>query len=451
MRIPLLLLAMMMLALPRPVAAQAPVETGDRPALIHHVVLVELGGPEEAAELIADCDRLLPGIPQVRTYWRGTPFDMGRDAVRRDYSVGIGLAFASQADYEAYLADPRHQELVAEWRPRWRSLRIFDTGDPGTPATGWRDLGEPIPLFDGRTLAGWTPFVPGGDGSTWSVAEGEIRCSGSPAGYLATDATYENFELTFEWRWDPTAGAGNSGVLLRVGDEDGVWPRSIEGQLFSGSAGDIWNIGEVPMRTAASRTEGRRTAKARPSSEKPIGEWNRYRIVMDRGDLELWVNGVLQNTASDCEIRPGRIALQSEGAPIAFRNIVVRPIAGRPLEAAEHGDSHAHGDASATARTLRGSVTYRERMALPEGSTISVSIVPLPTGRPLHTETSQVEGQVPLRWSITFDAALLEEGADYGIAVVLRQGLRPLFTTPAPVPLAEAEGRNLLLVQPAGR
>jgi hypothetical protein len=448
MRIPLLLLAVL-LRWPAPATADATADSGDRPVLIHHVVLVELGSSEEAAEMIADCDRLLPAIPEVRNYWRGTPFEMGREAVRSDYSVGIGMAFASAADYEAYLADPRHEELVAKWRPRWRSSRIFDVGDPGSPAAGWRSLGEPVPLFDGRSLAGWTPFVPGGDGSTWSVVDGEIRCSGSPAGYLATDGVYESYELTLEWRWDPAAGAGNSGVLLRVAEADQVWPRSIEAQLFSGNAGDIWNIGEVPMRSEPSRTSGRRTAKAQPSSEKPIGEWNRYRIVMDRGDLELWVNGVLQNTASECEVRPGRIALQSEGAPIAFRNIVVRPIEGRSLHADGHDDLD--GSADAGKRTVLGSASYRERIALPEGATISVSLVPLPAGTPLHTENVRVEGQVPLSWTLTFDPAILEEGVEYGIAVVLRHGMRPLFITPSPVPLAEAEGRNLLLVQPSGR
>lgn len=430
-------------------SGRSPVELGDRAVLIHHVVLVDLEDPAAAAELIADCDRLLPAIPAVRDYWRGTHFGIGRPSVQSDYSVGLGVTFASRADYEAYLVDPRHEELVAKWRPRWRSARIFDIGDPGSPAAGWRSLGEPIPLFDGASLAGWTPFVPGGDGSTWRVEDGEIRCSGSPAGYLATNELFESFELTLEWRWEPQSGGGNSGVLLRVAEEDRVWPRSIEGQLHSGDAGDIWNIGEVPMQPEPSRTSGRRTAKARASSEKPIGEWNRYRIVIDRGELELWVNGVLQNTASQCEVRPGRIALQSEGTPIAFRNVVIRPIEGRPLHA--HGHDDLHGSAAAAARTVNGSVSYRERIALPEGSTIAVSIVPLPAGSPLHTETFRVEGQVPLPWSVTFDPSLLEDGVEYGIAVVLRHGMRPLFTTPSPVPIAEADGRNLLLVQPSGR
>lgn len=115
-------------------------------------------------------------------------------------------------------------------------------------------------------------------------------------------------------------------MLLRVQAPDTVWPKSIEAQLESRNAGDIWNIGEFPMNAEKSRTDGRHTAKALPCNEKPIGEWNRYRIRLDGGDLELEVNGEVQNRAKWCDVVPGKIALQSEGAAIEFRNVVLRPI-----------------------------------------------------------------------------------------------------------------------------
>lgn len=185
-------------------------------------------------------------------------------------------------------------------------------------------------LFDGRTLDGWKVFVPeGADGSsTFTVKDGVLVCTGQPAGYIATTEQFESFELELEWRFDPQKGAGNSGVLLRVDEKDQVWPRSIEAQLHSGNAGDIWNIGEVPMTVDPARTDGRRTRKMEASSEKPLGEWNKYRITLDAGKLELRVNGVLQNSAVACEVRKGRIALQSEGAHIEFRNIKLRPLGG---------------------------------------------------------------------------------------------------------------------------
>lgn len=186
---------------------------------------------------------------------------------------------------------------------------------------------RPQSLFDGTSLAGWKAFSGDANASAaWSVRDGTIVCEGQPIGYLVTEASFESFELTLEWRFDPTKGAGNSGVLLRVQGPDKVWPKSIEAQLESRSAGDIWNIDAVPMKVDAGRTEGRRTKKEHETNERPLGEWNRYRILLDGGRLELYVNDLLQNVATDVEVKPGRIALQSEGAHIEFRKIEIRKI-----------------------------------------------------------------------------------------------------------------------------
>ena len=98
---------------------------------------------------------------------------------------------------------------------------------------------------------------------------------------------------------------------------------------MSQNAGDIWNIDAFPMLVESDRTSGRRTVKLLPSNEKPLGEWNHYRIRLVGGDLEMWINGVLQNSATWCEEIPGVIALQSEGAVIAFRNVQIRELVGK--------------------------------------------------------------------------------------------------------------------------
>jgi hypothetical protein len=186
---------------------------------------------------------------------------------------------------------------------------------------------QPIRLFDGSTLSGWTVFSPdGGADRVWTAVDGRLVCAGQPIGYIATERSFTDFELTLEWRFDPEKGAGNSGVLLRVQEPDRIWPTSVEAQLHSDNAGDIWNIGEFPMWTDPARTEGRRTRKRGDSSEKPLGEWNRYRIVLDGGTMLLYVNDVLQNEATGIRVVPGRIALQSEGAHIEFRNIELREL-----------------------------------------------------------------------------------------------------------------------------
>jgi hypothetical protein len=196
-------------------------------------------------------------------------------------------------------------------------------GAGGAAADGWR------PLFNGTDTSGWTMFLPdpkADPAKTWSVKDGVLRCEGKPVGYIRTNEQFTSFELELDWRFDPARGPGNSGVLLRVQAPDKVWPKSVEAQLQSQSAGDIWNIDAFTMMVDMARTDGRHTEKANPTNEKPLGGWNHYRIVLDGGKLELWVNGLLQNTAIDVQAIPGTIALQSEGAYIEFRDIRIRPL-----------------------------------------------------------------------------------------------------------------------------
>ena len=100
----------------------------------------------------------------------------------------------------------------------------------------------------------------------------------------------------------------------------------MEAQLESRHAGDIWNIGDFPAKVDAARTQGRHTIRMGECNEAPLGVWNRYRIVMNGGRLEMYVNGELQNVATDVAVLPGRIALQSEGSYIMFRNVRVREL-----------------------------------------------------------------------------------------------------------------------------
>ena len=226
--------------------------------------------------------------------------------------LALGMTAQDLADLLAFLREDVTQPLH-----RGTPLTLLGPGAGGS-LTG-DDVG----------LDGWSE-QPGDaapeDMRAWSVREGTLICEGQPIGYLRTRERFTNYELELEWRFDPELGAGNSGVLLRVTGEDKVWPKSIEAQLHAGNAGDLWNIDTFGMAADPSRTSGRRTTRRAPSSEKPLGEWNHYRITMDRGRLEVAVNGVVQNTAAWCDEVPGYIALQSEGAPIQFRNVVLTPL-----------------------------------------------------------------------------------------------------------------------------
>ncbi len=187
-----------------------------------------------------------------------------------------------------------------------------------------------VKLFNGKNLDGWTYFLRDPNSKmedVWSVSdEGVLICKGQPVGYIRTQEKYTNYVLELEWRFDPEKKPGNSGVLLRMVGEDKVWPKSVEAQLQHQNAGDFWNIDMFAMRVDADRTSGRRTTKLKPGNEKPLGEWNHYRIVVDGGNIKLYVNGDLQNEATEVAEVAGYVCLQSEGAEIQFRNVHLTPL-----------------------------------------------------------------------------------------------------------------------------
>ena len=99
-------------------------------AAINHVVLITLNNPEQADELLADND-LLTAIPSVRSFWAGTPLDIGRGSrIDGNYTVGLCVGFDDAEGYQVYLDAPEHVEYVRKWKPHWREVRIFDVITP---------------------------------------------------------------------------------------------------------------------------------------------------------------------------------------------------------------------------------------------------------------------------------------------------------------------------------
>jgi len=202
------------------------------------------------------------------------------------------------------------------------------------------DKAAPVPLFDGQTLSGWKATVKADkDGKvadpkdTWSVKDGAIVCTGKPNGYLATEKEYADYVLKLKWRYPADAKAGNSGVLIHVQKDDKVWPVSIEAQLRSGRAGDIWlqTAEEVKLTIDPARFDANDKTKRHyfrvpkdEAVEKAFGEWNEYEITCKGGDVSLAVNGKVVNAGTNGNLRAGRIALQSEGTEIHFKDITIR-------------------------------------------------------------------------------------------------------------------------------
>ena len=184
------------------------------------------------------------------------------------------------------------------------------------------------PLFNGENLRGWVLVAdPESDvkaEDVFTVKDGMIHVLGNPFGYMRTRFMHRNYRLHVEWCWD---GEGtNSGIFQRVQDGDKVWPVGMECQLASGQAGMIVGLGGYKVEGATQRGEfGIKQRLAEASSEKPVGEWNEADIECIGKHIKIYINGQLQNEA-DGEYDKGYIALQSEGGPLWFRNILLEEI-----------------------------------------------------------------------------------------------------------------------------
>jgi len=191
---------------------------------------------------------------------------------------------------------------------------------------------QKIMLWNGKDFSGWKLYVADENlnvNDIWSVRDGVVHCKGKPNGYMRTKDKYANYRLHLEWRWpdEPT----NSGVLLHASGEDQVWPKCIECQLKAGSAGDLVLMGGAGITIDGKDMQNleRRFVvipKKKQSSEKPAGKWNTYEIYCGNDTIRCYVNGVLQNEGTASTITTGWICLQSEGSPIEFRNIYIKPL-----------------------------------------------------------------------------------------------------------------------------
>jgi hypothetical protein len=203
---------------------------------------------------------------------------------------------------------------------------------PRERAMGWRLL------FDGATIQGWHTL--GRDRvSGWEAREGALVLlarTGGEANDLATDATYENFELNLDWKVTPGATAA---IAFRVVEPDAQTPDA---------AGPEYRIADDASQTDPRRRSGANDGLHAPSqaASRPVGQWNKTHIVVKGASVEHWLNG-MKVVAYDLwtpawqglvqagrwkavprygTARSGRIVLRDQGGEIAFRSIEIRPM-----------------------------------------------------------------------------------------------------------------------------
>lgn len=151
----------------------------------------------------------------------------------------------------------------------------------------------------------------------WKVVEGIIVFDGKGKN-LCTAKDYGDFELFVDWKIEKK---GDSGIYLRGSPQVQIWDPSEGGRNAVGSGG-LFNNKKNP-------------SKPLVKADKPIGEWNTFRIRMVGEKVSVWLNGklVVDNTVlenyweRDKPIYPtGAIELQNHGNKLYFRNIFIKEL-----------------------------------------------------------------------------------------------------------------------------
>jgi hypothetical protein len=176
------------------------------------------------------------------------------------------------------------------------------------------------------------------DPDTWHVEKDLLICTGKPIGVMRSEKQYENFILHVEWMH--MEAGGNSGTFVwsnatppdgarlpngvevqmlelewvNLNKRDGVTPpiAYVHGELFG--VGGVTTVPDNPRGTRSKSIENRCKGK---------GEWNTYDVVCVDGVVKLSVNGKFVNGIAGATQKKGYICLESEGAPIHFRNIKI--------------------------------------------------------------------------------------------------------------------------------
>ena len=200
------------------------------------------------------------------------------------------------------------------------------------------EIGAPISLFDGQTLKGWTTQDGKPVTNGWAVEEGAI-VRNSRGGNIFYHREVGDFELRFQWKIAP---GGNNGLKYRV--------RRYGGRILGC---EYQLLGET-RRSLSKGSCGALYALYEPNEQKqpnPPGQWNSARIVAHGPKIEHWMNGKKivdavvgsddwERRLSRSKFSPhrdfarntvGRLMLTDHGSKVWYRDLVLVPLASRPI------------------------------------------------------------------------------------------------------------------------
>jgi hypothetical protein len=190
---------------------------------------------------------------------------------------------------------------------------------------------DPVPLFDGKTFTGWE----GDTGSVWRIEDGALVAGSlekkqEKNNFLATEKKYGDFELTLKWKLEGTEGFVNGGVQFRT-------VRIPNHHEVSGYQADLGKGYDGALYDESRRKKmlAQPTPEVLAKAQKPLGEWNEYRIRAEGKHIQIWLNGV--QTVDYTETEPnidttGIIAVQIHGGAtsiVRYKDLMMEELAAK--------------------------------------------------------------------------------------------------------------------------
>jgi hypothetical protein len=98
-------------------------------SMLAHSVFFTLhdNGPEAVDRLVAACRKYLSGHPGT-VYFAVGPLagEFARLVNDRAFDVALHVVFEDKAAHDTYQTAPRHETFIAECKPNWNQVRVFD-------------------------------------------------------------------------------------------------------------------------------------------------------------------------------------------------------------------------------------------------------------------------------------------------------------------------------------